>query len=80
MMRKNRFTLLSTALLLAVSASVAADEPTDETILDTVQVTANRYSQSEQQAIASVTVLERADIEQSAAPDLFSLLQHPGPV
>lgn len=74
MMRKNRFTLLSTALLLAVSASVAADEPTDETILDTVQVTANRYSQSEQQAIASVTVLERADIEQSAAPDLFSLL------
>ena len=39
------------ALLLAISASVNAEEPKDETVLDTVQVTANRYGQNEQQAI-----------------------------
>ena len=74
MMRQNRFTLLSTALLFAVSTSVTAEEPKDENVLDIVQVTANRYGQNEQQAIASVTVLNRDDIEKSAAPDVFTLL------
>lgn len=68
-----RFTPLSAALLLALSATARGDQaPAD--VLDRVQVTANRYSQSEQQAIASVTVLDRNDIEESAAPDLFALL------
>lgn len=73
MIYTNRFTVLSAALLLALSQSAAAEE-TPATVLDRVQVTANRYSQDELQAIASVTVLERDDIEQSAAPDLFTLL------
>ena len=74
MMQQNRYALLSTALLLAVSAAANAEEPKDETVLDTVQVTANRYGQNELQAIASVTVLDRDDIEKSAAPDVFTLL------
>lgn len=73
MIHSNRFNPLSAALLLALSQSAIADE-NPATVLDRVQVTANRYSQSEQQAIASVTVLDRNDIEESAAPDLFALL------
>lgn len=71
---KPRFSLLSSALLLASSGASLADEAVTTDILDRVQVTANRYSQDGQQAIASVTVLEREDIENSAAPDLFNLL------
>ena len=74
MTHSNRITPLSAALLLALSQSAPAAEESPATVLDRVQVTANRYSQDGQQAIASVTVLERDDIEQSAAPDLFTLL------
>jgi vitamin B12 transporter len=42
--------------------------------LDTVQVTATRVEAPLDEALASVTVLDRADIEASQAPDLIDLL------
>ncbi len=64
---------LAAAISLSLlSFSAAANEPPSR--LDTVQVTATRTELPIEQALASVTVLERADIESSQAPDLLSLL------
>ena len=69
---------LSLGLSLAVAAApslaaqvvVAADAAT----LDAVVVTATRSPQPIAQGLASTTVIDRADIEQSQAPDLIDLL------
>jgi vitamin B12 transporter len=59
------------ALSLVSSAARAEAEPKS---LGTVQVTANRVEQTADEALASITVLDRADIERSQAPDLSDLL------
>jgi vitamin B12 transporter len=65
----------STALAAAISLSlVPAVQAEDTTTLDAVQVTATRIERPLDEALASVTVLERSDIEASQAPDLIDLL------
>lgn len=68
-----RITLLSAAVLAAVSlhAAAADDAPS---WLDRVQVTGNRIEQPADRALQSVTVLTREDIEASRAADVSDLL------
>ncbi|MGN6225575.1 TonB-dependent vitamin B12 receptor [Pseudoxanthomonas sp.] len=70
---------------LSVVAPAFADSPTD---LDGVVVTASRTAQTQDQALAAVTVIERAEIERlqpASLPDLltgragFSLANNGGP-
>ncbi len=64
-------TALCAAISLCLSpAALASDAET----LDTVQVTASRIERPLDDALASVTVISRADIEASQAPDLLDLL------
>jgi vitamin B12 transporter len=58
---------------ILVSLSPVAVAQTAQT-LDTVQVTASRVERPVGETLASVTVLTRADIEASQAPDLVDLL------
>ena len=62
--------------LLALSAPslVAARDAGEPTRLDAVQVTATRVEKPIDEALASVTVIERIEIEESQAPDLIDLL------
>ncbi len=63
---------LAAALLAALAApAFAADGVRDEA---PVTVTAQRHAQTTDEALASVTVITRADIERSQAPDLVDLL------
>lgn len=65
----------TTALCAAISLSlVPAARAQDVATLDTVQVTATRIERPLDEALASVTVLDRAAIEASQAPDLIDLL------
>lgn len=65
----------TTALCAAISLSlVPAARAQDAATLDTIQVTATRIELPIDEALASVTVLTRADIEASQAPDLIDLL------
>lgn len=57
------------SLCILVTAEVSATE------LDTIQVTANRHTQTTDEALAPVTVINRNEIELSAAKDLPELLQ-----
>jgi len=69
-------TVLATAIGLSSTpgASAQASKP-----IGTVVVTANRSEQTADQVLAAVTVLTRADIVRSQAPDLVSLLaRQPG--
>ena len=62
---------LCAAISLCLSpAALASDAKT----LDTVQVTATRVERPLRESLASVTVISRADIEGSQAPDLVDLL------
>ena len=67
-----RITLLSAALLAAVSLHASAEDA--PSWLDRVQVTGNRIEQPAERALQSVTVLTRADIEASRATDVSDLL------
>lgn len=62
------------AAAIAVSLSVPARATALPESLGPVQVTANRIEQPVDEALASVTVIERADIERSQSPDLSDLL------
>ena len=62
---------LCAAISLCLSPAVLAS---DATTLDAVQVTASRVERPLDEALASVTVISRADIEASQAPDLIDLL------
>ena len=64
-------TVLCAAISLCLSPAVLAQ---DTTTLDTVQVTATRVERPLDEALASVTVISRSDIEASQAPDLIDLL------
>lgn len=67
---KSTFTpLLSASLLVIPAAEVLA-----VTQLGEVNVTANRTARSVDESLAAVTVITRADIEQSQAKDLVQLL------
>jgi vitamin B12 transporter len=66
-----RTTALCAAIHLCLSTAALAQDPTT---LDTLQVTASRVEKPVAEALASVTVLTRADIEASQAPDLIDLL------
>ena len=64
-----------TALYAAITLGFAAPATAgDDTRLGPVEVTANRIELPVDQALASVTVLTREDIERSQAPDLLDLL------
>ena len=74
MKRKNLKRGIKLAVLgLAVSSSFSAYADEAQT-LDAVQVTANRSEVAANKTLASVTVITRADIEQSQAPDIADLL------
>lgn len=67
--------LRSTALCAAISLCLSpAVQASDAKTLDTIQVTATRIERPLDEALASVTVLNRADIVASQAPDLLDLL------
>ncbi|KFN43615.1 TonB-dependent receptor domain-containing protein [Arenimonas oryziterrae] len=66
-----RNTALSAAISLSLLGTARADDAKD---IDTVVVTANRSAVPADEVLASVTVIERSDIEASQAPDLLSLL------
>lgn len=61
-------------LAAAISISLCNSAQAQVTALGPVVVTANRSEVPVDEALASVTVLTRADIEQSQAPDLVDLL------
>ena len=75
-----RKTALFAATVFFVSLSHGQAARADEAkTLGTVVVTANRVEQPANETLAAVTVLTRADIERSQAPDLISLLaRQPG--
>lgn len=62
---------VAAAISIALAGAAAAAE---QTKLEPVVVTANRLAVPVDEALASVTVLTREDIEQSQAPDLLGLL------
>src|SRR4249920_3399861 len=63
------------ALAASISACLAPSAHADDAkTLGTVTVTANRNAVPVNETLASVTVLTRADIEKSQAPDLSDLL------
>lgn len=70
-----QYVFRNTALCAAICACLSPAHAADETTrLDAIQVTATRIEKPIDEALASVTVLDRADIEASQAPDLIDLL------
>ncbi len=70
--------LLASASILALSSTASAQnlpDGDDVVVLDTIVVTPLRRASSLQRSTSSVTVIDSADIERSAAPDLQSLLK-----
>jgi vitamin B12 transporter len=64
--------ILAVAVLAAVSSSVSAQ--TDTQTIERITVTANKFEQPINNALATVNVLERIQIEKSNARDLPTLL------
>lgn len=64
---------LAAAISIAFSPSCLADDAQRNT-LDTIQVTASRTEKPVSDALASVTIITREDIELAQAPDLINLL------
>ena len=69
--------LVSVSTLMLPSVTLAQNLPESDgsVILDTIVVTPLRRTSSLQRSTSSVTVIDSADIERSAAPDLQSLLK-----
>lgn len=68
--------LLASAGILALPSTASAQNlPDGGVVLDTIVVTPLRRASSLQRSTSSVTVIDSADIERSAAPDLQSLLK-----
>jgi vitamin B12 transporter len=66
---------IRSALCAAIASCLSpAVQASDLATLDTVQVTSHRIERPREQALASVTILTRREIEQSQAPDLIDLL------
>src|SRR4051812_17810562 len=71
-MRQNSF--LSISILLALSGvAQAADDRA--ALQPTVEVTASRVAETADASLADVSIVTRADIEASVAPDLLELLR-----
>lgn len=66
-----RFSILFVAVSAALAANARADEPQ---VQPTVQVTASRVAETVDQTLADVSVITRADIDDSGAQDLIALL------
>ncbi len=64
-------TALSAAIALSFASAARADEAST---IDRIVVTANRIDVPADEVLAATTVIERADIDASQAPDLMSLL------
>lgn len=76
-MHRHRHTSpIRTILALAIAPALAGPAAAAEALrtLDAVQVTETRLARPVGEALSSVTVLTRADIERSQAPDLIDLL------
>jgi len=71
MINLHRKTALAAAICFSLSGTAQAERVK---ALGPVVVTANRSEVAVEEVLASVTVLTRADIEQSQAPDLVDLL------
>ncbi len=70
---------LASTVLVAVPLDVIAQtnlNAQDGVVLDTIVVTPLRRATSLQRSTSSVTVIDKAEIERSASPDLQSLLQY----
>jgi len=67
---------LASGVLLAMPLDARAQDNEDGIVLDTIVVTPLRRATSLQRSTSSVTVIDKAEIERSAAPDLQSLLQY----
>ena len=67
-----RLCVLSVAIAAALSASVHAEDITEQ---PTVQVTASRVPVSVDDTLADVSVISREDIDQSASRDVYDLLR-----
>ncbi|MBV2143875.1 TonB-dependent receptor [Falsochrobactrum sp. TDYN1] len=67
-------TVLAAIPFGSMAQSLAGEQ--DGVVLDTIVVTPLRRATSLQRSTSSVTVIDHAEIERSAAPDLQSLLQH----
>lgn len=67
---------LASGLLFAVPLDARAQDNEDGIVLDTIVVTPLRRATALQRSTSSVTVIDKAEIERSAAPDLQSLLQY----
>src|SRR6188474_1597957 len=65
-------TLLNLAVLATLSLAAHAQEPTRQ---PEVIVSATRAAETVDETLASVTVITRADIERTQAPDLLVLLR-----
>jgi vitamin B12 transporter len=72
MITKQYYGLLATSIALAFCQTSIAADPAQ--VLDTVQVTANRFAQPANQTTSSVTVIDRDAIEKSQALDVADLL------
>lgn len=60
---------------LMLTAAIVAALPAASARLDAITVTATRRPQAQQRVLADVSVIERAEIEASQAPDLLELLR-----
>lgn len=67
---------LASGILLAMPLDARAQDNEDGIVLGTIVVTPLRRATSLQRSTSSVTVIDRAEIERSVAPDLQSLLQY----
>lgn len=68
-------TLLTTSILFTSSALAFNNTPvTDENPIETIVITANKFQQSLSEVLASVSVINRADIDASNPRDLVALL------
>jgi vitamin B12 transporter len=70
---------LASTILVAVPLDAIAQtnlDAQDGVVLDTIVVTPLRRATSLQRSTSSVTVIDKAEIEHSASPDLQSLLQY----
>lgn len=68
--------LVSTVLVVMPPDAFAQTSKPDGLVLDTIVVTPLRRATSLQRSTSSVTVIDKAEIERSASPDLQSLLQY----
>ncbi|KAB2665013.1 TonB-dependent receptor [Brucella tritici] len=74
---KSSVLLVSASVLALPSTTLAQSLPDSDgsVVLDTIVITPLRRASSLQRSTSSVTVIDSADIERSAAPDLQSLLK-----